>query len=84
MLTLLCQDATRHVALVEDVGERGRALRGQGCTDLDAVHLAAAEHGGAEVLLTTDDQFIRAACVLQPASPVRVENPVIFELEVFP
>lgn len=30
-----------------------------------------------------DDSFIQAARALQPASPVRVENPVIFELEDF-
>jgi predicted nucleic acid-binding protein len=69
MLTLLCQGATRHEALVEDVRERGRALRGRELKDLDALHLAAAEHGGAEVLLTTDDRFIRAARALLPHLP---------------
>jgi len=71
------------VTLTEDVSRRARELRAQGLRDLDAFHLAEAERGGADVLLTTDDRFIRAARALQPASPVRVENPVIFELEVF-
>lgn len=84
MLELLCQGATERVALTGEVSRRGRELRTHGLGDMDALHLAAAERGGAEVLLTTDDGFIRAARGLQPASPVRVENPVVFELEVFP
>lgn len=81
MLELLCQGATHRVAMTEDVSRRARELRARGLRDLDALHLAAAERGGAAVLLTTDDRFIQAARTLQPASPVRVENPVIFELE---
>lgn len=83
MLELLCRAATGQVAFSEDVGRRARELRAQGLRDLDALHLAAAERGGADVLLTTDDRFIQAARALQPASRVRVENPVLFELEVF-
>ena len=83
VLELLCQGAAGRVALTADMSQRGRELRAQGLRDLDALHLAAAEQAGVEVLLTTDDRFIRAARTLQPASPVRVENPVIFELEVF-
>ncbi len=55
-------------------GRRARELRAQGVRDLDALHLAAAEQGGAEVLLTTDDRFVQAARALQPASRVRVEK----------
>ena len=83
MLELLCQGATHRVALTQDVSRRARELRAQGLQDLDALHLAAAEQGGAEALLTTDDRLIRAAQALQSPSRVRVENPVIFELEVF-
>jgi predicted nucleic acid-binding protein len=83
MLELLCQGATGRVALTAEVSRRARELRAHGLRDLDALHLAVAERGGAEVVLTTDDRFIRAARTLQRASPVRVENPVIFELEVF-
>jgi predicted nucleic acid-binding protein len=82
MLELLCRGANERVALSEAVSRRARELRGHGLRDLDALHLAAAEQGGAEVLLTTDDRFVRAALLLRPASPVRVENPVIYELEV--
>ncbi len=83
MLEMLCREATEHVRLSENVGRRARDLRAQGLRDLDALHLAAAEQGNSEVLITTDDRFIMVARSIQPPSTVRVENPVIFELEVF-
>jgi predicted nucleic acid-binding protein len=52
MLELLCQGATHRVAMTEDVSRRARELRARGLRDLDALHLAAAERGGAAVLLT--------------------------------
>lgn len=82
MLGMLCRAASERVVLSEAVGRRARELRAQGLRDLDALHLAAAEQGGAEILITTDDRFVTATRALQPASTVRVENPVIFELEV--
>ena len=84
MLEMLCQEATERVAFSEEVGRRARELRAQDLRDMDALHLAAAERGNAEFLLTTDDRFLRAAREIHPPSRVRVENPVVFELEVFP
>ncbi len=78
----LCRTASERVILSEAVGRRARELRAQGFRDLDALHLASAEQGGAQVLITTDDRFIRAAQTLQPPSPVRVANPVVYALEV--
>jgi hypothetical protein len=71
-----------HVALSGKVGRRAREPRARGIGDLDALH-PAVEQGGAEVLITTDDRFITAARMVQLPSTVRVENPVIFELEAF-
>ena len=83
MLEMLCRMATEHVRLTETMGRRARDLRAQGLRDLDALHLAAAEQGSCEARVTTDDRFITAVRSIQPPSSVRVENPVIFELEVF-
>jgi predicted nucleic acid-binding protein len=47
--------------------QRARTLRAYGLRDLDALHLACAERGGVEVLVTTD---------------TRVMNPVVYALEV--
>lgn len=41
---------------------------------MDAVHLALAEQGQCDVLLTTDDQFFRKAAALSSVH-VKVENP---------
>ena len=62
--------------------QRAVALRLHGLRDLDALHLACAERGGAEVLVTTDDAFVAAVGRLAPASATRVVNPVAYALEV--
>jgi predicted nucleic acid-binding protein len=82
VLDLVCRAATVRVSLTAEMASRARELRAQGLRDLDALHLAAAESGIAEVLITTDDRFIRSARDLRPSSPVRVENPVFFVTEV--
>lgn len=82
VLALICRAATARVALADPAVSRARHLRLQGLRDIDALHLAVAEGAAVEVLLTTDDDFMRAARALQPTSSVRVENPVIFEKEV--
>jgi predicted nucleic acid-binding protein len=82
VLELISRAATEQVALADHATSRARELRSQGLKDIDALHLAVAEAAAVEVLLTTDDYFIRSARQLQPPSTVRVENPVIFETEV--
>lgn len=62
---------------------RALALEAAGLGSFDALHLAAAERGGADVLLTTDDRFVRRAARLDPGSPVRVLNPVTWLTEEF-
>jgi predicted nucleic acid-binding protein len=82
VLDLICEAATGRMALTDHAAARARHLRTQGLRDIDALHLAVAEAAAVEVLLTTDDRFIRAVRALQPPSPVRVQNPVLFETEV--
>ena len=78
----LCARAAERVASDEAAMQRASALRLHGLRDLDALHLACAERGGVEVLVTTDDAFIAAAGRLTPASVTRVVNPVASALEV--
>lgn len=78
----LCARATARVASDEAAMQRAMALRVHGLRDLDALHLACAERGGAEVLVTTDDAFVSAARRLTPASSTRMVNPVVYALEV--
>ena len=47
---------------------------------LDSLHLALCEIYGVDVLLTTDDKFIRAAARLKIRT--KVVNPVVWLMEV--
>ena len=56
--------------------DRARHLEKFGFSPFDALHLACAEQGGADVLLTTDDRFLRCADRSHGLLRIRVENPV--------
>jgi hypothetical protein len=64
--------------------ERARGLCDSGYGLFDALHLAYAEAAHADVLLTTDDAFIRKASrgLGRPSVPVR--NPLSWTQEYFP
>jgi predicted nucleic acid-binding protein len=47
----------------------------------DSLHIACAEMGNAE-MLTTDDRLIRKAAMHSSVLQVRVQNPVLWLLEV--
>jgi predicted nucleic acid-binding protein len=55
---------------------RGEELEALGFMDFDALHLACAERGGADVFLTTDDRLRRRAERHQDQLRVRALNPV--------
>jgi predicted nucleic acid-binding protein len=55
---------------------RARQLMPLGLNAMDALHLACAEHGGANVFLTTDDRLLRAARRVPRQVHVAVLNPV--------
>lgn len=61
---------------------RGRQLSEMGFSEFDALHLACAEAGQADVFLTTDDRLIRGANRWANRLAVRVLNPVSFLEEV--
>ena len=68
----------RFVRLNEDAFARALELESKGFGGVDALHLAAAEQGRADVFLTTDDQLLRLAGRLRDQLRVRVENPLIW------
>lgn len=70
------QFATEHIALIPIVERRGVHLRTLGFHDYDALHVACAEAATADVLLTTDDAFVRRARRLQQGLKVVVANPL--------
>ena len=64
-----------HVRVSASVVERAKALERVGFRGLDALHLAAAEAGGAAVLVTTDDRMLRRAARARTSLQVRVMSP---------
>ena len=70
--------------------EAGEAARGEtltqlvGLTAFDALHVALAERGRADVLLTTDDRLLRRAARHAAALHVPVENPLAWLGRTFP
>lgn len=51
-------------------------LRSLGLGDMDALHLACAESGKADVFLTTDDKLLRRAARLAEQLHILVDNPL--------
>ena len=54
---------------------RSEALESLGFKHYDALHIACAESGGADVLLTTDDRMVRLAKRHNTQLRVPIENP---------
>ena len=61
---------------------RGEELEGLGFKKLDALHIACAESGNADILLTTDDRMLRRAKRHLAQLRVRVENPYTWLQEI--
>jgi hypothetical protein len=57
------------------VAARARALERVGFRGLDALHIASAEGGGADLLITTDDRMIRRAIHARLDLRVRLVTP---------
>ena len=74
--------ANEFILLTEAEVSRGSTLESLGFKPFDALHIALAENGAADILLTTDDQFVRRAKRVSEQLHVRVENPHTWLREV--
>ena len=70
----------RSVGLSNTLEECARQIAKSGISSLDALHLASAEEGQADVLLTCDDVLVRRSRRLSLA--LRVLNPMAYLEEV--
>ena len=61
---------------------RAKRIEEIGFSPFDALHLASAEFGSADVFLTTDDDLLRRARRSLGRLHIRVENPVLWYEEV--
>jgi len=64
------------IDLEETVLRRAKMIEALGFTKADAAHVAAAEAQMADVLLTSDDRFLRAAQRSKHRLAVEVANPI--------
>jgi predicted nucleic acid-binding protein len=78
----LLAHATKTIEVSGPIAERARKLQPVGYGAFDALHLACAEASGADVLLTTDDAFIRRASRGDGSPQVDVRNPLFWSREV--
>jgi len=79
---LLASYARRFVPIGPPEVERAHQLEDWGFSAFDALHLACAESGEADVFLTTDDKLVRKAVAHAKHLQVRVENPLTWLEEV--
>jgi predicted nucleic acid-binding protein len=70
------------IAVDNNIEKRADELEKIGFKPFDAMHIACAEKGKVNVLLTTDDNFIRKAFHTKDTLKVTVKNPVMWLMEV--
>jgi predicted nucleic acid-binding protein len=74
--------ANQHILIGSIEGVRSKEIEVLGFKPFDAMHLACAESGNADVFLTTDDRLLRKANRLHSKLGVRVQNPYLWLQEV--
>jgi predicted nucleic acid-binding protein len=74
--------ASESVRASEPIRLRAAHLNAAGFDALDALHLAAAESGNVDVLLTTDDALVRRAIRLRHELRILVRNPLTWLREM--
>jgi predicted nucleic acid-binding protein len=79
-ILLLYQAASLYVELTEEMTARAKELECMGIKPYDALHVASAEYGKADIFLTTDRRLINAAG--RARAKVEVKNPLRWLLEV--
>lgn len=82
MVDILASIRHFHIAIDDDIITRASELRKSGFKPFDALHIACAERGKADVLLSTDDQLIKKA-VHSKILKIKIENPLKWVMEVF-
>jgi hypothetical protein len=74
--------STELIEADRNVLDRARQFQSLGYGAFDSLHLASAEAGRADALLTTDDKFIKRASRGDGSPQVLVQNPILWLEEV--
>jgi predicted nucleic acid-binding protein len=75
----LLRHADERLMLDSEAVKVAAAFVRSGLPAMDALHLAVAARGGCDVLLTTDDRFLKSA--KRSGSTIRVDNPAAWVFE---
>ncbi|MEZ4635699.1 MAG: PIN domain-containing protein [Caldilineaceae bacterium] len=75
-VALAASSAVESIRLDESIKSRAEYLEGLGFAAFDALHLASAELTGVDILLTTDDRFVRLFLRSRNRIQIAVENPL--------
>lgn len=75
-LGVFLQSANERLVVTPEAVALAKRIAGNGIGDIDAMHMALAELGGCDIMLTTDDRLLRRAKRLSPALRIRVVNPL--------
>lgn len=70
------------VPVTQRILQRAKELMPLGFKSFDALHIACAESSQADILLTTDDRFLRSAQRHESILSIRVSNPVNWLMEI--
>ena len=76
----LYSSSSIYIEINGEIISRAKEFHGVNIKPFDALHLASAEYGAADILLTTDKKFINRA--MQSGTKVRVSNPAVWIMEV--
>ena len=71
------------IAVDENIEKRAIELEETGFKPFDALHVACAEKGKADIFLTTDDGLLKKGFQNKGKLKIQVANPVIWLMEVF-
>lgn len=80
-IKMLSNYANQSINVKQAEIERAQQLESLGFYPFDALHIACAESGGANIFLTTDDKLLRLARHFSKKLNVRVENPLVWLME---
>jgi predicted nucleic acid-binding protein len=78
----LASHAREYIVVGKAEFERAQQLEAWNISAFDALHLACAESGGADIFLTTDDRLLHKAAAYADQLHIRVENPLTWLREV--
>lgn len=75
-ILLLYRAASIHIDIADGIVRRAKEIERSGAKPYDALHLASAEAGGADIFLTTDRKLLNAA--KRAGTGLKANNPLIW------